>query len=231
MNWWLPLLHSEHVKKKKRRGMSSGWGAESAEVSDSVHQWVTDTDADRKRGREKEREEESESRLSPWEIFKSCGDKRVRVITHPECPLWFMDWDRNWLTERRTPLQHTHTLAYVLVHRANCWLGTLGLLNSSTKGLLSPPLSCSLFLSPSSVSLCAVSPFLSVRRNETTQKHYESEKRGKESYKWCSDSKNKAWERETETTRKWSQTDSRGGGLWTLHPVRENCVALLSEWV
>ena len=83
------------------------WGDE---VMACVTEWQTPTEREREWERKRERGEESEARSSPWEIFKSSGrDKSVRVATHSVCPLWFMEWDRNWLTERIDPPTHTHT--------------------------------------------------------------------------------------------------------------------------
>lgn len=115
---------------KKRSGVTR-W------VTVRVTEWQTPTST--------KTDEESEAKYTPWKIFRSCShDKSTRVITHSGCPLWFMEWDRNSLTERRAAPSITRKhwpMSSTAVHRASCWLDTLGLINFSTKGLLSPSLS------------------------------------------------------------------------------------------
>lgn len=102
--------HRKHNKKGIKWDWKEWWGEREwgDEVSDGVRHWLTE---------KKKKRKQSEARSSPQEIFKSSGrDKSVRVITHSVCSLWFMEWDRNWLTERRAPPSyiHTHTHPYVL---------------------------------------------------------------------------------------------------------------------
>lgn len=89
-------------------------------------------------------------------LFKSSGrDENVRLIIHLVAPLWFMEWDRDWLTKRESgllsppslnPTTHTHRpmSQAACTQRAADW-ALWALLNFSTKGrclaLSCPPLS------------------------------------------------------------------------------------------
>ena len=145
MNWWLPL-HPLHGKRVRLR-CEERWGE--SERSDRAHHWVTVTYT----------EEESSS---SWWIFKSSSrDKNVKAITHPVCPPWFMEWDRNWLTERRDtprpPFNNTHTgLCPRLLYTEQAADWALWTCSTSQQKACCLPLSCSLFLSPSSVSLACL---------------------------------------------------------------------------
>lgn len=89
------------------------------------------------------------------------------VITHSVHPPWFMEWDRNSLTEGTAPPPITQKHWPMSWAAVRCWRGTLGLLNFSTKALLSPSL-----LLPLPITLFCLSDetfYLSVRRNETAQ--------------------------------------------------------------
>lgn len=161
MNWWLPL----HAESTARRGWSWGYeewweGKESGAMrwmTLCVSEWQTERRTDRER--ERARGGESEARSSPWEIFKSSGrDKSVRVITHPVCPLWFMEWDRNWLTKRReSPPPHTHTGLSYCCTQSKLLTEHFGPAQLPNKRPVVSLSLAPLFLSPSSVSMACPS--------------------------------------------------------------------------
>lgn len=136
------------------------WGNE---VSKGVRQWVSVTARERERG--------SKVRPGPASIYKSSGrDKNVRVIIHLVCQLWFMEWDRNWLTKRKATLPSLHhTQAYVLgclyTEQAADW--ALWACSTSQQKACCLPLSCSP-LSVTLLCLSGVSLRLSVRRSYIT---------------------------------------------------------------